>query len=513
MIMHLGKMIEEVGLRWGDKTAVKLGEKSLSYAELDSYSNKLASSLKALGIKHGDRVAILLNNSPEFVLAYFAIVKLGAIAVPLDIKYRLKELICIFGDCRPRAIIAEETYTEMLNRERSKYPYLEIIIVKDKITKEKHYGLWKLVAEGANRKVENGTRDEDIAHIAYTSGPILKPTGVMLVHSKLIKGTTIAADSFKQTDKDVVLQFALPMHHMVGLVVVMLTAISRGSTIVMLQGFSTTAVIQKIKEEGITILLGVPFIFAMLVRDANKGRIGTSLFSVRLCASVGAPLSMETFYDFKKTFGQYLLQFYGLTETTVHVTCQPDKDGVIKPGSVGVILAHFEIKIVSESGNTLGPGEVGEIIIKGPTMKGYYKDSGFYAVKMRDGWIYTGDFGYLDEDASLFITGINKPMFISKGQNIYFSDIEEIITEMDGVKETAVIAIPDPDNMRGQVARAFVCLAEDTEVTEMDIKQFVLKQLASYKVPKQIVFISKLPRRDDLAVDRALLSKYTTTTN
>lgn len=507
--MHLGKMLEGTERRWGSKTAVKLGDDTLSYTELNSASNRLAHSLRALGIKHGDRVVILLNNSPQFVICYFGIVKLGAIAVPLDTKYRLKELSCLFEDCRPMAIIMEEPFMELLEGEWGNFPYTKIVIEKEKAIKEGHFSIEELVEKGLDEPLEDGACGEDVAHIAYTSGPVLKPAGVITLHKKLTLGVSISANSFKQTDKDIVLQFALPMHHMVGLVVVMLTALYSGSTLVMQQGISTTAVMETIKKEGITILLGVPFIFAMLVRDAKKGRIRAELALIRLCASVGAPLPMETFHGFREAFGQDLLQFYGLTETTVHVTCQPDKGGIIKPGSVGVILPHFEIIIIDEDGEELVAGKVGQVIIKGPIMKGYYNNSCFDSVSVRNGWLYTGDCGYLDADGSLYITGINKPMFISKGQNIYFLDLEETIAEMKGVKETAVTAVPDPDNMRGQVARVFVCREEEATITETDIKHHLLKQIANYKVPKQIVFLDRLPHRKDGTIDRTALSNYT----
>ena len=497
-------MLEEAAGRYGDKTAVALSERRLSYAKLDRDSNKVANTLAEIGVGRGDRVAMLLVNSLEFVVIYFGIVKIGAIAVPLDPKYKTGELACLFDDCQPRVLVGESPYLEPLIPLLPGFGYIEKVIDVSSEANEQFVSYEQIMAAGSPRRIKDGARTGDVAHIAYTSGPALRPRGAMLIHGHLVEAAGISAAGFKQTEKDVVMLFALPMHHAVGLVVIILTSISRGSTVIMLSGLSMNGLMKTIEQQKVTLFMGVPFVHALLLRGVEAEGLQYDLSSLRICTSAGAPLPTSVIERFQELLGKRLIQFYGLTEATVHVTCQA-ADGSGKVGAVGKALPPWQVKIVADDGRELGPNQPGEIIVKGPIMKGYYNNPRATDEAIKDGWLYTGDIGRLDEDGCLFIQGLKKPMLITKGQNIYHSDVEEVTAVHPAVAGVAVVGVADPEGMRGEVVRAVIRLKEGQVATEAEIKRFCLGRLANYKVPKQVFFVNSLPRTADGRIDRGVL--------
>jgi long-chain acyl-CoA synthetase len=326
----------------------------------------------------------------------------------------------------------------------------------------------------------------------------------MLKHGNLVKAAAISAAGFKQTDKDIVTLFALPMHHAVGLVVILLTSLYAGSTVVMLSGLSIHGLLETIEREKATIFMGVPFVHALLVREVAAGGIRYDINSLRLCASAGAPLPLEIIERYRELMGQNLIQFYGLTEATCHVTCQPVDSGG-KDGYVGRALPGFQIKIVDDDGGELEPNQPGEIIIKGPIMSGYYNKPHVTGETIKDGWLYTGDIGSMDEEGDIVILGLKKPMLIVKGQNIYHSDVEDVLATNPKVAEVTAVGIADPDGMRGEVVRAVIQLKPDQTAKESEIKHYCLTRLANYKVPKQVIFVTSLPRMPSGQVDKEAL--------
>jgi long-chain acyl-CoA synthetase len=342
---------------------------------------------------------------------------------------------------------------------------------------------------------------EDIAHIAYTSGPSFRPEGVMLSHHCLVTEAAISGDGFQQTDKDVVLLYALPMHHVFGLLSGLLTSVCKGSTVVIVPGtgLSISSSLVAIEKEKATIFLGVPYIFALAMNMAKKEGIKSDLTSLRLCASAGAPLAVDIIRQFKKYYGFDILDCWGLTEATCLVTCPPI-DGTGELGSVGKALPGWEVKIVDDDGGELPPNRTGEIIVRGLIMQGYYNNPQATAEVMKRGWLYTGDIGKVDGDGYLFITGRKKEIIIVKGQNIRPSDIESVLDTHPKVAEAAVIGVPD--ELRGEVVGAVIKLKEGEVATEQEIKRFCLERIANYKVPKQITFLDSLPRTAAGKIDK-----------
>ena len=497
--MNLKQMLEQSAKRYAGKTAVAMGEQRLTYAQLDEASNKVANALVGMGVSKGDRVAILLPNSPEFVTIYFGVVKIGGIAVPLDIRYKMDELTSLFDDFQPKVLVSESPTLETIVPALSRFSYIEHVIDLSGEYKGQFLSYQEIMSASSAPIAEVELEPEDIAHIAYSSGPTIHPRGVVLSHQALVREAAISGEGFQQTDKDIVVLFALPMHHAFGLVVVLLTAVSKGSTVIMLPGLSIDSLLEVIEREKATIFMGVPFVHTLIVNAAEAEGIKHDLSSVRLWGTAGAAMPADISQKLRQYFGMEAVDFWGMTESTAHVTCQ-SLDGAGKPGSVGKVLPGWELKIVDSNGKALSPNQPGEIIVRGPIMKGYYTNPQATAEAVKDGWLYTGDIGRVDEDGDLFLMGRSREIIIIKGQNVYPGDIEEVLYTHPKVAEAAVVGIPD--EIRGETIRAIISLKEGEVATEQEIKHFCREHMADYKVPRQVGFMDSLPKTAAGKIDK-----------
>ncbi len=492
--MNLIEFIAEAARRHQDRTAFQLGDRHLSFNGLDKLSNGLAGNLARLGIIPGDRVALLLENSPDFAVCYFAIVKAGAIAIPLDTKYKILEIKAVFDDCQPVALIAEVSILKNLAMELPKFSHLKHLIAM---------GDGGVVGSTQYSSLLESTETPpviedypELAHIAYTSGPTLRPHGAEITQEHLIAAAAGSAAGFRQTDQDTVILFALPLHHTIGIAVIMMTALFAGSRVVIVNGMSMDAALCAIEKERATMFHGVPFIHAMIVNHLRANGLKFNISSLRFCGSAGAPIPVKVITDFEELTGKNLVQYYGLTESTSHVTCQ-DVTKTGRSGGCGGAIPGFAIRVVNSDGQDVAAGEPGEVIIKGPIMRAYHHRPADTTRYIRDGWLYTDDIGVIDQHGELFIKGVKKPMLITKGQNIYFSDIADLLLTHPSVADAAASGIPDPDGMRGEVVLAVVKLKDGAAATEQEMKKYCLERLANYKCPKKVLFVAEIPRNRD----------------
>ena len=503
--MNLVQMLKESSRRFGEKAAVTHGERHLSYAALDAASDHFAAALRAAGISKGDRVAMLLGNSLEFVIGYFGIVRTGAVAVLLDPKYKSAELASLFQDCHPRVLISETAYLDSFSHQLEGLDNIETIVNIGLETRDRSVSFADFMSSGVIHDQPVHISENDLAHIAYTSGPSFNPHGVMAPHGHLMKEIEISAGSFMKGPSDVVVQFALPMHHVIGLVVVMLTSLYCGSRLIILDGVSIDSLTSTIERQRVSVFMGVPFIHAMLLRKVKEEGLKSALGSLRLCASAGDILPPMIVEQYKQLLNLRLVNFYGLTETLGHVTCEP-LEGPSKTGSVGPALPGWKVKVVDSSGRELPAGKPGEIVIHGPMMTGYYAQPRLTVETLRSGWLYTGDRGMLDKDGYLYILGLQKDMLICKGQNIFPSDIEHVIAQHPAVCQVAAVGVPD--EMRGEVVGAAVVFKKGAHASETSLLKFCLERLANYKVPKYFGFRDTLPLSADGKVDKAAVRQY-----
>ncbi|MFH0942048.1 MAG: AMP-binding protein [Chloroflexota bacterium] len=489
--MNLRDALAGAARKYDAKTAIVYGERRLTYREIDRDSNRMAHALKGLGVGKGDRVAMLLNNRPEFVIVFFGAAKIGAIAVPLDTKYKFDELAALFNHAQPKVLVTENPYLEELATSLGAFPFIEHVICLDCSGTVSGHRYSEMMALSPEEPVSVELDAEDAVQISYTSGPTARPRGTLLCHRNFIEEAAISAASFAQTEDDVSVLFALPMHHVFGLTIIMMAALFRGSTVVIQPALSLSSLWETVEREKVTLLMGVPYIFALAVTMAEKEGISHDLSSLRLCASSGAPLPMWVRERFKHYYGFDLVELWGLTEATAHITCQAIS-GTDHPGSVGRVLPGWEAAIVDEHGRRLAVGEVGEIIVRGPIMKGYYHNPEDTALVLRDGWLYTGDLGKFDSGGELYIVGLKKDIIIIKGQNVHPVDIETVLCSHPLVAEAAALGVPD--DTRGEKIRAVVALKDGLCVDEAELQDFCRERLANYKVPKQIIVARRLPR-------------------
>jgi len=508
--MNLKMMLRDTVSKHAGKTAIVAGKHRMSYAGLDETSNRMADALMKMGVKKGDRVAMLLSNCPEFVTLYFGIIKAGGIAVPLDVSYKVDELASLFASCQPKVLVAESRLLESIVPVLSRFDSIEHVIQLGSGYEGKFPSYAEVVATGSASEVEVDPVTDDIAMIAYTGGPTSHPRGAILSHGSLIIHAMASAYGLQQTDEDIVVLFALPMYHMFGLASVMLTSVNRGSTVVMVPGtgVSIGSFMEALEKEKATMYLGVPYIYALAVRVAERGGIKTDLSSIRVFGSAGAPLSVEVIQQFKQHYGYTIADMWGLTEAVSHITCPP-LDGTGKIGACGKILPGWEVGVVDGDGNELPPNQTGEIVVSGAIMEGYYNNPQATAEAIKDGWLYTGDIGRIDEDGYLFISGRNKELIILKGQNIWPGDIEEVLCTHPRVAGAVVTGVPD--KLRGEIVGAAVALKEGGVATEQEIKQFCQQHMADYKVPRLIVFTDSLPDSVALKISREKLRDYLST--
>jgi long-chain acyl-CoA synthetase len=500
--MNLKQMLERAAKRYAGKTAIVMDGRRMSYAELDEASNKVANALVGMGVAKGDRVAMLLTNSPEFAAIYFGIVKIGAVAALLDPKYKLTELVSLGEDSQPKVLVTESPCLEQLAPVRDRFKSVEKVISVG-AENEGDFLTYDEITKGSASAIATEPAPEDIAHIAYSSGPSFHPRGVAMSHGALVKEASISAESFKQTEKDIVILFALPMHHAFGLVVIMMTAITKGSTVVMLSGLSMENLFELIEKERATMFMGVPFVHGLIIEAIEAGGLKHDLSSLRLWGTAGAAMPPKIAKKVKEYIGLTPVNFWGMTESAAQVSCTA-LDGRGEANSVGKTLPGWQLRIVDDEGKELPVGKTGEIVVRGPIMNEYYNNPGATAEVLKNGWLYSGDIGWLDKAGWLFLAaGRKKDMIISKGQNICPSDIEEIIGSHPKVAEVAVVGIADES--RGEVPRAIIKLKAGKRTSEQAIKKFCLERLANYKVPREVIFIESLPKAPDGRIDKEKL--------
>ena len=490
--MNLNQILEDSVKKYGDKTAILMGERQVSFKELDEISNRVANTLKKMGVVKGDRVATIQASNPEFVTIFFGILKCGAIAVPLDSRYVPDELEILFDDCTPKVLVSDNPPLESLVPALPRFTSIEHIITMDPELDGKFTSYNQIIAENPATPVNVPVEPEDIAIISYTGGPTHKPHGVALSHYSVITEAVSSGDVLNQTEDDVLVAFALPMYHQFGLTSVLIASIIRGSKVFVVPGTgrSINSFMEIVEREKATIYMGVPYIYALMINVARREGVKYDLSSLRVCYSGGAPLPVEIIQLFKQYYNLNLLDIWGQTETVSHATASPiDGSGPI--GASGQALPCWEMKIFDENDVELPTNEEGEIVMRGPLMAGFHNKPEATARVMKNGWLHTGDIGWMDDDGNLFITARKRIMLILKGQNIFPQDIEEVLNTHPKIAESRIVGVIDI--LRGETVKALVRLKSGETTTEQEIRQFCQGRMADYKLPREVVFMESIP--------------------
>jgi len=496
--------------RHPQKTAIIFGRKRISYKTLKDLTDHIASGLIHLGVQKGDRIAIFLDNCPEFIISYYAVVKAGAVALPINNMYKMEEANFILQDSEAVAIITSRPYIEMAESLRLRSEKLKYIICTASASKNHILDFSKIKKENPSVLKRYPVNETDIAVILYTSGTTGHPKGALLSHRNLVSNARDCAGNLKTSSNDTFICI-LPLFHSFAATVCMNLPLFMGSQIVVMKSLKPfKRVIRAVRNNRVSMFIGIPSIFTLLKNMKLPGIFASPLIKlfnpVRLCISGAAALPVETLTTFERKFRVPLIEGYGLTEASPVVTLNPVK-GIRKPGSIGLVVSkNVQVKVVDDKENPVETGKVGELLVKGPSvMLGYLKQEEATRQVLKNGWLYTGDMARIDKDGYVYIAGRKKEMVNVRGLNVYPREIEEVLYQNAKVKEAAVIGIKDEH--KGEVPKGFIVLKEDAQATEREIIHYLRDKLAPYKIPKRIEFRKYLPKNASGKILKRLLEE------
>ncbi|TVZ02004.1 long-chain fatty acid--CoA ligase [Trebonia kvetii] len=490
MNFNLAVILRETALDSPGRPAILYPGGSLTYAELDGLSDLVAASLQASGIRPGDAVALQLPNIPEFVVAYFGILKAGGAAVPVNIMLKAPEVAFILGDSAAKILITWGGALDHALTGAASAGVSEIYAVGGS-DDERAISFSRLlaVATASGRLAER--KPDDTAVIMYTSGTTGQPKGAELTHLQLYMNADVPGRLFDVQPADVVIT-VLPLFHVFGLSSILNVCVRFGCTMSLIPRFDPAVVLEAIQRDRATIFEGVPAMFISLLSYPDLDSHDVS--SLRVAISGGASIPADVLDAFEKRFGIPVLEGYGLTETASTVTFNKNASDR-RIYSVGKPIWGTETEIWSEDGKALPPGKdnIGEVVTRGlHVMKGYLNQAEATARAFAGGWFHTGDLGYFDEDGFLFIVGRAKELIIRGGYNVYPLEIENVLRAHPAVVEAAVIGMPH--ERMGEEIMAVVVPRPGTQVTAPELTAFCKERLAAYKYPRVIEFRAEMPK-------------------
>ncbi len=454
-----------------------------TFTRVDELSAQFANKLVALGAKAGDRISTQIEKTPEALCLYYACLRAGLVYHPLNTAYHQNELSYFFENAKPFAIICDEKNQPLIEKAVDTKNSAHILTLNAN-------GKGSLPEDSDNYSARFATHsrsENDLAALLYSSGTTGVPKGIRLSHGNLLSAAESLTDAWGFKADDILLH-CLPIFHVHGLFIALGCVMLSGASICWLDNFSTQDVIKHLPAS--TVMMGVPTYYTRLLDDDNFTQKATA--NIRLFVSGSAPLKEDTFADFEKRTGHRILERYGMTET--HVNTSNPLNGDRKPGTVGLPLSDVKLRIVNDKGALVAEGEIGNIQVKGPNVfKAYWRlpeksDEAF----TDNGFFDTGDKGQIDEDGYISIVGRSKDLIISGGLNIYPKEVEIVIDQLQGVKESAVIGVPHKDF--GEAVVAIIAESQKDALNETHIQSQLKSVLANFKVPKAIVFLPELPR-------------------
>jgi long-chain acyl-CoA synthetase len=484
---NLRDMIETQAQRLGNKAVIRFYDRDITYRELDEASGSIACGLKGLGIGKGDRVCILMDNSPEYYFAYLGIMKLGAISGPVNCWWQTREIQYLIKDSGAAALIMDANYRPHIEKIKGECPGLKHIIERG--APDRTYLSFEEMVSGKAAPEPVNIGLDDISTIVYTSGTTGNPKGVLLSHGNILTNSMQAGKLANIRENDVVMCF-LPLFHVNGLVITGTAPMCAGSQIVLRKGFSAGEFWDCVSRYKVSIFSGVPTVYQILLNTPGSEKADVSSLRYGVCGA--APMPVETIRKFEEKFNMIIIEGYGLTEGTAGATANPI-DGVRKIGSIGIPLADSEVKIFDDDDREVPQGDVGEIVIRGGNvMKGYYNKPEETAKTLRGGWLHTGDMAYRDADGYLFIVDRKKEMIIRGGENIYPKELEEIMYSHPQVQEVAVVGVKD--EIYGEEVMACIVPKSGEAIDTEAFRQWCKENMASYKVPRYVNIRPQLPK-------------------
>lgn len=485
--MNIASLLSATAAKRPQHTALIFGGQSLTFAELHQKSDALAWGLKQAGLQPGQVCVLMMPNSIEWVLCYYALAKLGAVVLPVNFLYRTSELRHIFSDSGAVGFIGHADHMKDAGAVLAEMPKIGLCVTAG--GQASGCQPLEFFMSDQNEFPMHPAEDDDTWAIIYTSGTTGLPKGAMLTHHNLASNARTISDMRQNDPEDIVLG-VLPLFHIYGQTSSLNSAIYLGITLKLWVHFDSDETFQAIQELDSTILIAVPTIFTRLTEMASQTPPKRS--SLRFCISGGASLPVEVLRNFEQAFDTTIYEGYGLTECSP--VCVENPFGhKTKPGSIGLPIPGFEARIADFQDKPVAKGEVGELLVKGPgVMKGYLNQPQATEETLAGGWLHTGDLARQDEDGYIYIVDRKKEMIIRGGYNVYPREIEEVLYTHPAVLEAAVLGKPHSD--LGEEVAAMVVLRPGHEASEDDIRDYVKERVAPYKYPRIVRLAEELPK-------------------
>ncbi|MDT4969729.1 MAG: long-chain acyl-CoA synthetase [Acidobacteriota bacterium] len=455
-----------------------------TYAEFDAAVNRAAGLLATQGIGKGDVVSLLMPNGPEYIIAYFACFKLGALAGPVNSLLKSEEIAYVIGNSEAKALLVSSEYLPRVDP------------IRDQLEALKHVTVFDDEAKATVECVDDVPSHVDIANddeaiIIYTSGTTGKPKGCLLTHGNVIANARQISRWLNFTERDCLLT-VMPLFHMNAVSVTTMTPLYAGASTVVSPKFSVSRFWNIISDYRVTSFGSVATMLSLLLKtypDGVPSELKTEQLRFAMCGS--APVPAEVLRKFEETFNCLVIEGYGLSESTCRSSFNPP-DARRRPGSCGMAIGN-EMKVVDDDDRDVASGELGEIVLRGENiLKGYFKNEDATRKAFRNGWFHTGDIGYRDDDGFFFIVDRKSDMIIRGGENIYPREIDEVLYQYPAIATAASIGVPDP--LYGEEVAAFVVLKDGAEATEEAIIAFCREHLADYKCPKSVRIVDDIPK-------------------
>lgn len=472
-----------------DRPALTLGDRTLTYQEFAHAVAACAAGLADVGVRPGQRVAIIFPNCPQFVISYFATLQLGATVVPLHCLQGPEEIMHVIADAGAETLIGLDVFCPLMQAVREHVPTLRRVVVSGEQSLPDAHDFGALLQPPSGPVPFHPASPDDLAVLIYTSGTTGRPKGAMLTHDNLLFDADACCEVISVTEQDV-FGTVLPLFHSFGATVCMILPILQGAHSVLIPRFSPLTVLETLEAARVTVFAGVPSMYAVMLQMKTDREFDLS--AMRLGVSGGAPLPVEVLHGFEQRFGVYMLEGYGPTEASPVVSVNR-LDGTRKVGTVGPPLPGVSVKVVDEELSEAPLGEPGEVCVAGRNvMQGYWNDPERTAETIRDGWLLTGDMGTLDEDGFLSIVDRKKDMIIVGGMNVYPREVEDVIFKLSPVADASVVGAPS--RLRGEDVVAFIQLKEGARLDADTVIAHCKEHLANYKVPRRVEFRDELPR-------------------
>jgi long-chain acyl-CoA synthetase len=486
--MNLASRLAASAERDPSRVAIRFRGRAITYGELESEADRVASSLLHLGAEVGDRIAIWLPNHPSFVASMYGAWRAGGIVVPINPMLTWREARYILEDSGARILFCSQAHYSEIDRTTLAELDQVVLVGGEAAQGDLSYASLLEVGVGNTPSVE--LADDNLALLGYTSGTTGVPKGAMLTHGNLDSNIEQMLQTPAAPAASDVALGVLPLSHIFGLNALANQCIAAGAEIVLLERFDAAAALRAVRENRITRVASAPPAYVAWLHLQAAG--ADDFQSVRIATSGAAPLPAEVLTAFQERFGVTIWEGYGLTETSPTLTIAAI-GGTPKPGSIGRPIPGVELRLVDEDGEDAEPGDPGEIVVRGPNVfRGYWQHPDDTARALRDGWFHTGDVAVADDDGDLFLVDRKRDLILVSGFNVYPKEVEDVLLEHPSVSDAAAVGVPD--SLHGEQVKAFVVAQAGADPTEEELVAFCRARIAAFKVPGAIEFVPEIPR-------------------